>query len=267
MQYFKFVFRLFMDMENNVAFDILHIVVFGLCFQGINVLCYRYELIPASVPHEKRHFWFNILLSLVHSIFGAIAWLFCFFVIPDYGLPSYLSKPGGNFEKKLVYVTLGYFAYDLVHTLRTLSIWKSKEIVFHHIWILWGFCIFSWGMDRDNITTIALASEINTMFIHIRKLLRLSRVSVDSMIYQINSWMNVATYIVFRFPAFGWMFLYLFLYTDYTQDIHYLFSTIGCLQMTVFNFVLFYKLVSVDYFNRNKSRDENLMVRPGMQYR
>ena len=247
-------YKLYMDLMNVLSYDAFYLITSALCFQSISTIAYRYELIPSSVPIEKRHFWFNVLLSLVHSCYGSIAWLFCFALIPDYGFPSHLSAPGNNAERILLSIAIGYFVYDLGHTLRSFSLWNSKGLIFHHVWVIWGFHIFSLGMNRHNVAMVALASEINTIFIHVRKLLRLAQISKKSFLYRANGWLNIFTYFVFRFPAFGWMFLYLFLFTDFTQDIHYLFTTIGCFQMTLFNFVLFYKLVKSDYFRKNEKK-------------
>lgn len=240
----------------NISFsDALSVLVSAFTFQLLNFCAVYYNVIPESVDVKKKMVWFNVLLSLVHSFYASVACVICLCTEPYLAWPSQMDVPGSGLIKTAGLITLGYFFYDLIHTLRSFAARKSIGVIFHHVWVIWGYCIISVDLNKQNPVIIGMIAEINTIFLHIRQLFRLAKVSSQTRIYKVNSWMNFITFIVFRFPAFGWMFFYFFLFTDYTKTYNSAFAMIGCFQMTIFNTILLARLIYTDKFSESKIKE------------
>ena len=233
-----------------LGYELVTTVLSAILFQGLCTLATRYEFISSSVATEKRLVWFNVLLSLIHSYYGSMVFLLNFYVNPSMVLPEHLDIPGTPVTRILVHVTHGYFFYDLLHTLRSFSLRKSWGVLFHHIWILWGYHLVDVDLNKQNVIVFGLAAEVNNVFLHVRQLLRLAKITLRSPLYRLNSSLTIASHFLFRVPAFGWMFLYFYCYTDYTKTISHLFATIGSFQMVIFNIILLVRVIYTGYFKR-----------------
>lgn len=102
-------------------------------------------------------------------------------------------------------------------------------------------------------TAIALFSEVNSIFLHARKLLKLQSASHGPFYYCLCA-VNVVTFIFFRFiPMYivGYGIL-----TDYHKVPrgYHIFLTVMSIVVMIINFGLFYQLISSDYrdFKRKK---------------
>ena len=236
--------------------ELISILLSAVVFQGLSRIIVRYNVIPKAVDNEKTLVWFNVFLSFIHSSYASFACLLCFYMEPRLAYPSQMDNPGSLKVRIFAYITLGYFFHDLVHTLRSFSWRKSWGVIFHHVWMIWGYYIFSLDMNKQNIIIVGLAAEINTVFLHLRQLLKLAKISLSTRIYQVNKWINVMTFFIFRFPAFGWMFLYFFCFTDYTKTYNAALAAIGCFEMNIFNLIVFGRIIYTDFIVQKSKKTE-----------
>lgn len=93
---------------------------------------------------------------------------------------------------------------------------------------------------------VALLVEINSVFLHLRQILRMSNVSTGTL-YRVNSMVNLGTYVVFRINTLAWMTRWLVLNRDKVPLVAYTLGSVGLAIMTAMNIVLFYRLLRSDF--------------------
>lgn len=93
---------------------------------------------------------------------------------------------------------------------------------------------------------VALLVEINSVFLHLRQMLRMSNIAKGT-VYRVNSMVNLGTYVVFRINTLAWMTRWLVLNRDKVPLVAYTLGSVGLAIMTVMNIVLFYRLLRSDF--------------------
>lgn len=100
---------------------------------------------------------------------------------------------------------------------------------------------------------VALLVEINSVFLHLRQILRLSGIATGTL-YRVNSMTNLGTYVVFRINTLAWMTRWLVLNRDMVPLLAYTLGSVGMAIMTAMNIVLFYRLLRSDFL-KSSSRE------------
>ncbi|XP_008286845.1 TLC domain-containing protein 2-like [Stegastes partitus] len=111
---------------------------------------------------------------------------------------------------------------------------------------------------------VSLLVEINSVFLHTRQLLLLSgrrnRPGPEvasprpSLAFSVVSWLNLGTFLVFRFCTLGWMACWLAGQSEGLPHYVLMMGTAGLSLMSIMNVVLFYRLLRADVLgNTNKS--------------
>lgn len=93
---------------------------------------------------------------------------------------------------------------------------------------------------------VALLVEINSVFLHLRQMLRMSNIAKGTL-YRVNSMVNLGTYVVFRINTLAWMTRWLVLNRDNVPLVAYTLGSVGMAIMTAMNIVLFYRLLRSDF--------------------
>jgi hypothetical protein len=96
-------------------------------------------------------------------------------------------------------------------------------------------------------TAVALLAEVNTVFLHARKLLQMLRVPFDSWIYRVNSAANIATFVGCRFLCLVWITYGIIMYSELIGPKYYLAISSSTFVMSIINVVLFWRLICSDY--------------------
>ena len=118
-----------------------------------------------------------------------------------------------------------------------------------HIQLCIGFCL------------VALLAEINSFFLHSRKLLQISRVRFDSRLYRTCSYLNLITFIFCRILPISFI-----LYSAYAEIISgrdrlsmmYLTSfTVTMVIVAVINIILFWRLFKSDVIRPYLKKKQN----------
>ena len=96
-------------------------------------------------------------------------------------------------------------------------------------------------------TVIALLSEVNSFFLHSRKLLQSHRVPFNSWIYRINAWANILTFLIFR--GYSLSRISYKLITDSHRFNRWFFIVLCCSMciMNVMNIIFFGFLIKSDF--------------------
>ena len=238
--------------------DVIIIIASACVFQLLNVLASHYELIPTSrVSAEKRLVWFNVLMSLLHALFvSAVVLIELLYNKSEFYLPENIGGPSGTFARISIFITFGYFIYDFVEYLRYFKLSKSIAIIFHHILMFIGYYTIAIRLQHLNVIIVVFVAEINTVFLHIRRLMRLAKVSENTMLYRIIVALNIITFIFLRFPIFAWISLYYYWYTNFTETAVRVWAMIAASSMTFFNLLLFAQIISTDCIGKLRKKTE-----------
>ena len=101
----------------------------------------------------------------------------------------------------------------------------------------------------------ALIAEVNSIFLHARKLFQLYHVPREHWIVRINRFLNILTFLICRFCML--ICVTIFVYRDGHRIGHYNYLYVMYILIPVvwiMNPILFYRVLYADYFKRYKSR-------------
>lgn len=112
-------------------------------------------------------------------------------------------------------------------------------------------------------TVIALMTEINSIFLHSRKLMQIMQIPFDHWIYRTNVYFNLGSFIPCRFLNVIAIFYGLYLYHNVLTITHFALTCIANLVVFVINIVLFWRIMKNDIFYRKKlhvKKDAQLII-------
>ncbi|XP_056297435.1 TLC domain-containing protein 2 [Pseudoliparis swirei] len=188
--------------------------------------------------------WRNISTSFVHSFITAMWAVLCFFLHPK--MAEDLIETHSVFSHSLVSFSIGYFIYDFLDMVGHQKLSQSWELLFHHIVVItcFGFSVLS--CRYVGFAVVALLVEINSVFLHLRQMLRLAGDAAGTP-YRVNSIVNLGTYVVFRINTLAWMTRWLVLNRDNVPLLAYTLGSLGMAIVTAMNIVLFCRLLRSDF--------------------
>ncbi|KAJ0063440.1 hypothetical protein NL108_002681 [Boleophthalmus pectinirostris] len=227
-------------------------VLFTLVNHGIGKLP-----MPESA-HRNAWKWRNTATSFVHSFVTAIWSVLCFFHHPQ--MAEDLIKTFSVLSHALVSFSIGYFIYDFFDMLLNQKLSSAWELLFHHTVVIACFGLSVISCNYVGFAVVALLVEINSVFLHLRLMLRMANIAVGTL-YRVNSIINLGTYVVFRINTLAWMTRWLVLNRDNVALLAYTLGSVGMAIMTVMNIVLFYRLLRKDFLKtstREPKKDKDM---------
>lgn len=93
---------------------------------------------------------------------------------------------------------------------------------------------------------VALLAEVNTIFLHSRKLLQMCEISFSHWLYRLNSCMNLFTFVSCRFLCLTWIVYGMFIWYNRVSPIYLVVLGSSMFVMWVINVVLFWRLICSD---------------------
>ncbi|XP_062872975.1 TLC domain-containing protein 2 [Trichomycterus rosablanca] len=196
--------------------------------------------------------WRNVSTSFVHSFITGVWSVLCFCVHPQ--MAKDLIETHSVFSHSLVCVSIGYFMYDFFDMVFNQKINQSWELLFHHTVVITCFGISVLTCRYVGFAVVALLVEINSIFLHLRQMLRMANIS-KSTAYRVNSMINLGTYVVFRINTLAWMTRWLVLNRELIPLISYTVGSVGLAIMTLMNIVLFYRLLRTDFLKSSREKE------------
>nr|KAG5704640.1 hypothetical protein BaRGS_025282 [Batillaria attramentaria] len=155
----------------------------------------------------------------------------------------------------LLAFSTGYFLYDFLdHILQGQSM-KQWEVTLHHIAVLFIFGYNLLFHTSVAFSVLALIVEINSVFLHFRKLLQMVQLPFSHWLYRTTVALNLVTFVFFRGAAMVLIWAGL-LYSRHKFSVVY-FVALGLVMvfMIVLNPVLFWRLLRSDVLRgRRKTR-------------
>uniref|UniRef100_A0A3B1KFN5 TLC domain containing 1 n=1 Tax=Astyanax mexicanus TaxID=7994 RepID=A0A3B1KFN5_ASTMX len=222
-------------------------------YLGCSVLAFRliHRLLktlprPRTLDNNswKSWRWENLSVSLVHSLLSGAWAVFC---VLQYPLMVHdLHSSFTPLAYLLVVISTGYFIQDAGDIIFSGHARESWEFLIHHVLVISTFMYALITSVYVAGAVIALFVEVNSVFLHLRLLLKLAGVPRDSLLYTVNKLINVATYISFRLGAqfyLSWYIIYNYSWLD-----HALFFLVCMMLMNIMILVYFYRLLQTDFF-------------------
>lgn len=183
--------------EGSPKVKVLHSYILVACGAGL-FYCINYAAIktgpPAYLTSDVWR-WRNTLVSFLHAAIVGAGVLYCL-LFKDMFEDAVMFCD--NFSYLLVAFSNGYFIYDFFDYLANKKLVSNYEVILHHITVIW---VFSYNIQyRMNIgyTIIALMTEVNSIFLHARKLMQMNKWPFDHWLYRFVVGLNLFTFITFR---------------------------------------------------------------------
>ncbi|CAF0730894.1 unnamed protein product [Rotaria sordida] len=208
---------------------------------------------------EERWQRLNLLISWLHAFITGLLVLYSFYAYPELqydfvkhvNFVTYLtcSLSFGILDK------LSYFCYDFCDVISNRRGSNLFEIILHHIVILIFFGLNIMRVLNIGYQMFALLAEVNSIFLHARKLFQLFNIPRENFFVQLNMIINILTFFLCRLCML--FFVTIFVYYDRYRvgDSYYLFVTIILIPvMWIINPILFYRVLYTDFLKRYKSR-------------
>ena len=178
-------------------------------FQMLNFFLKWYG--PPKSLKDDVWMWRNLFVSQMHSTCSSI-----FISLSILLYPELLASPMehmNRFTYFTVALTAGYFCYDFLDIFLNGKQILFKEVIGHHIICIgisyYNMCIKS--MIGFNI--IAMVPEINSVFLHWRKLLKMNQTPINSLKYKVIKYLNLFTFVLFRLGSCIYVTVCIYYYT------------------------------------------------------
>lgn len=204
----------------------------------------HFNLISYLNISNKRQAWLwrNTFCSLVHSTLSSVWTLVCYFDEPN--LLHDMINTSSHIALSLIMFSTGYFIYDYIDVLLH-DKFRQWELLCHHTAVLVAFTIAITNNKYIGFAVCALLMEFNSIFLHIRRLMRMSQFE-ESNLYSVNCVFLMLTMVFLRFCTSAWMMRWLLRNNDLIPRIPYIVGLIGMSIIIVTNIGLMYRLCVSD---------------------
>ncbi|XP_064648656.1 TLC domain-containing protein 2-like [Lineus longissimus] len=234
-----------------------------LFFQVLNKLV-TYVGSPSFVHNKPNEFWKfrNLFISWVHAFIAGTWTLYSALAYPEYRQDLIAFVEPGAYA--LVTFTTGYFLYDTGDLIVNNRVLKQWEVAFHHAAVT---SMFFYNMATSRCigyNVYALMAEVNSFFLHTRKLLQMCHVRFDHWSYKINAVLNIVTFVVFRGLSLGTITMGMITPGErYRVSTIYWYTLCGSMfVMWGINPILFWRLLKNDFLRKDyqqvKTDDQGL---------
>lgn len=186
--------------EGSPAVEVSHgymmvAVGFGF-FYGLNYAALR-KGPPAKVTGDVWR-WRNTFVSFIHSSICGAGVLYCLMFKDLFHDPIVDCD---YFTYLLVAFSKGYFIYDALDYVQDNRAVSDYEVIVHHVFAIWSFWYNIQYRINIGYTVICLMAEVNSIFLHARKLLQFDKWPFEHRFYKLVVFLNLLTFITFRFPG------------------------------------------------------------------
>ncbi|CAF1187396.1 unnamed protein product [Adineta steineri] len=202
------------------------------------------------------HQWerLNLLISWLHSLITGVAVIYSFWAYsPD------IYQDLVNHITLVTYLTCalsyGYFWYDLCDIISNRRGSEMLELLLHHILTIIFFSFNIFRVLNIGYQMFALIAEVNSIFLHARKLFQLYHIPRDNVFVRLNMFLNILTFFLCRLCML--FFVTIFVYHDRYRvgDINYIYVMYVLLPgVWIINPILFYRVLRTDFLKRYKSK-------------
>ncbi|KRZ93000.1 putative tRNA (uracil-O(2)-)-methyltransferase [Trichinella sp. T8] len=152
-----------------------------------------------------------------------------------------------------------YFIYDVSDIVWHGKIREKAEVLLHHFAILFATMYVVTAVHAVGYCIVAMMVEVNTAFLHARKLMQMGGFSREQLCVRINIACNLATFCTFRFFPLTMLTLAIFTEKNRLPSWFWIYYSISIAVLNVINVILFYRLIRTDVLSvgRYKQKSSN----------
>ncbi|XP_052799987.1 TLC domain-containing protein 2-like [Mya arenaria] len=195
--------------------------------------------------------WRNTLVSWIHAVLVGTGVLYFLWIESVFGVDLVLFCEPGMYM--LVAFSLGYFLHDFADHLVNNKLFSNYEVIIHHIGVIWSFWYNVHYQMYIPYTIIALMVEVNSVFLHARKLMQLNQWSFNHWLYKFVIVLNLITFVGFRLYGVYLVGKYVYIIWDKFTVVYQVFIVITMGVMYLINPILFWRLVKNDVIRNLRS--------------
>ncbi|XP_060551658.1 TLC domain-containing protein 2-like isoform X1 [Ruditapes philippinarum] len=192
--------------------------------------------------------WNNLFISWIHAAICGTWDILCLYFYPE--MLDDLVHHINYFTYLMIAFSTGYFVYDFLDLMYNGKLIANWEVTLHHIAVT---SMFWYNLHEEmciGYNVVAIMAEINSFFLHSRKLLHLLQYKFDNKFYRLVCMLNLVTFFVCR----GWS-LCRISYGMYTEShrvppVYFRFLCFSIFVMNSINPVLFWRLLRNDVLRR-----------------
>lgn len=230
-------------------------ILLSVCFfQSLNQIVLRLVGCPKTVGRENVWKWRNLVVSWTHALIVGVWDLTCFFWYPE--LVSDLISYHNFYIYSMVAFSTGYFLHDLIDIVVNKQSSSMWEVIPHHVAITTMFIANLVHCHCIAYSVIALLAEVNTVFLHSRKLLQMAGVAFDRPLYRANAALNLATFVTCRFVCLVWIGYGIICWRELVGRFYIIAAWLAMIVMCPINAVLFWRLLCSDVLGWRRSRSK-----------
>ena len=123
--------------------------------------------------------------------------------------------------------------------------------------VMMAFCIAIFSRLYAGYCMCSLLMEVNSVFLHFRRLMCLCGVSKTSLLYQVNGIMLLMTFVNFRFLTSAWMTNYVIQRRSELLFSHFCFSAVGMAIISALNIQIFVAFWRADFGKRDQTKQRD----------
>lgn len=189
--------------------DVITYAACILFFQIFYLLIKKFA--PTDMIRKEKYLvnYYNILVSLIHA--GICSLLVILILSLNPNLLQHAFTKYNQLAKILSLITLGYFTFDFIDYAIRGAFKTEIDILLHHIIVLLGIGFMVYHNLYLGYLTIGLLVEINSIFLHIRKIYLWSSYKKDNFVFFAIVWLNFITIVIFRLIPLAYMYYILIL--------------------------------------------------------
>ncbi|KAH9525450.1 TLC domain-containing protein 2 [Bulinus truncatus] len=209
---------------------------------------------PPKTLNDEEWKWRNLYVSWVHALITSIWTLSCMFLYPE--MFSSLLQHVNYVTYFCVCFGTGYFFYDFLDLILNNKFFIMWEVVVHHIAVASMFYYNVHIRAHIGFNIIALSVEVNSFFLHWRKLLQMVKTPYDSPKYVTIKYLNLGTFVVFRGVPLSMITYCCFIWRNKVSTMYYIGICMSIFVMDVLNVILFWRLLKSDVLRSSLSSDK-----------
>ncbi|XP_076453022.1 TLC domain-containing protein 2-like [Babylonia areolata] len=233
----------------DCSYGIYGVFAIVVLFQTVNLII---KLVgpPKSLRADEWK-WRNLTISWLHALFSVSLSMASLVLQTEllWDLRHYKS----NLILFLLTFSTGYFLYDFLDIIFNGMMFAMWEVQLHHVAVGGMFYYNLVNCDWLAFNIIALLVEVNSFFLHQRKLLQMLGTPYTCRLYRVTIFLNITTFVVFRgipLAAITWAMTQWYHTVTLT---YYVSLFLAMLVMVVMNPILFMRLLRSDYLRGSSS--------------
>uniref|UniRef100_A0A5S6QQF9 TLC domain-containing protein n=1 Tax=Trichuris muris TaxID=70415 RepID=A0A5S6QQF9_TRIMR len=203
------------------------------------------ELVIAKGESQKFR-WRNLLVSFLHSCVTGLASVLCVASYWNHGMREDLFVFANYPAMFICCFATGYFIYDCGHIVAAGHAKEKAEILLHHLSIILSAFYVIYETRGVGYAVVGLLIEVNTIFLHARKLLQMSgyRRNDSQVIFVVFP--NFLTFLFFRFLPLSIVTSAIFMERSRLPFSIWLLCSSSMILLFAINTVLFCRLIRAD---------------------